>query len=66
MFSTDYIISYFCIQNKCSSCFSAIHLPPVEEGEILLYFVKKIGLQIDKCTIFCYNNVQRKEELQCR
>ena len=22
--------------------------------------------EIDKCTIFCYNNVQRKEELQCQ
>ena len=27
---------------------------------------KNICLQIDKCTIFCHNNVQRKEELQCR
>ena len=37
-----------------------------EECKIILFSdIKKIGLQIDKCTIFCYNNVQRKEELQC-
>ncbi len=42
MFSTDYNISYFYTSNKCSSCFSAIHLPPVEEGEFLLYFVKNL------------------------
>ena len=38
-----------------------------EECKIILFSdIKKIGLQIDKCTIFCYNNVQRKEELQCQ
>ena len=38
-----------------------------EECKIILFSdVEKMGLQIDKRTIFCYNNVQRKEELQCR
>ena len=38
-----------------------------EECKIILFSdVVKMGLQIDKRTIFCYNNVQRKEELQCR
>lgn len=36
------------------------------EKDVLFSDVEKIGLQIDKCTIFCYNNVQRKEELQCQ
>ena len=46
MFSTDSIIPRIAIQNKCSSFFlgaffGAIHLPPAEEGEFLLYYVKK-------------------------
>ena len=41
MFSTDSIIPRIAIQNKCSFFFfGAIHLPPAEEGEFLLYYVK--------------------------
>ena len=28
------------LSNKCSFCFCTIHLPPTEEGEFLLYYVK--------------------------
>lgn len=38
--STDSIIPWFVSKNKCSFCFYAIHLPPVEE--VLLYYVKKV------------------------
>ena len=41
MFSTDSIIPRIAMQNKCSFFFfGAIHLPPAEEGEFLLYYVK--------------------------
>ena len=42
MFSTDSIIPRIALSNKCSFCFFAIHLPPAEEGEFLLYYVKRI------------------------
>ena len=41
MFSTDSIIPRNLLSNKCSFYFCAIHLPPAEEGEFLLYYVKK-------------------------
>ena len=37
--STDSIILWILLPNKCSSLFFAIHLPPVEEGEFLLYIM---------------------------
>ena len=40
MFSTDSIIPRIALSNKCSSLFCTIHLPPAEEGEFLLYYVK--------------------------
>ena len=40
-FSIDSIIPRNSLSNKCSFYFCAIHLPPAEEGEFLLYYVKK-------------------------
>ena len=42
MFSTDSIIPRNLLSNKCSFYFCAIHLLPAEEGEFLLYYVKKL------------------------
>lgn len=42
-FSTDSIIPWIASLNKCSLfCFYAIYLPPAEEGEFLLYYVKNV------------------------
>ena len=41
-------IPWFVSKNKCSFCFYAIHLPPVEEGEFLLYYVKN-GTKYSRC-----------------
>ena len=38
--STDSIIPWIALPNKCSFLFFTIHLPPVEEGEILaIYYI---------------------------
>ena len=39
--STDSIIPWIALPNKCSFLFFTIHLPPVEEGEFLLYIMLK-------------------------
>ena len=40
--STDSIIPWILLPNKCSFLFFAIHLLPVEEGEFLLYIMLKL------------------------
>ena len=42
--STDSIIPWIALPNKCSFLFFTIHLPPVEEGEFLLCYVKKSSI----------------------
>lgn len=50
--STDSIIPWIALPNKCSFLFFTIHLPPVEEGEFLLTFVKKENQVFDSLHTF--------------
>ena len=59
--STDSIIPWFVSKNKCSFCFYAIHLPPVEEGEFLLYIMLNIPIPamiVNRCLLYVFVRVE--------
>lgn len=55
--STDSIIPWIALPNKCSFLFFTIHLPPVEEGEFLLYIMLKRDMDaVENAVAYDYSN----------
>ena len=59
--STDSIIPWIALPNKCSFLFFTIHLPPVEEGEFLLYIMLNIPIPamiVNRCLLYVFVRVE--------
>ena len=60
-FSTGSIIPWIASLNKCSLfCFYTIHLPPAEEGEFLLYYIKLYHIFQEKNMISIAKNAKKQ------